>query len=697
LTPFKITCVTCQARLAVRSASLIGQILACPKCGSMVQVTAPATGAAAAGSAAHDSAHDSIGAAASGIAIAGAAPPSPAPAAPPTSGFEDVADFGAELDARPPSVPPSSIAKRAATPNAKPVQPAVASAVKHSVGGLSTTKLIAIGVGSAVAASALVAGVLTLLRPGTSEAPAVPSAGAAAVTPAPSVVTTQPKVAPAPPANDAVRPDTATATPPTNGDAADPIVAAPPAAVEAATPPEAPQVAPVNETIAATATAPPVADVIVADAAAANDADAPRLRIDPLDLDPEGLDLATLLNGDSGPPIDSVAMSELEQTPPPVNSDAPANEEAAAGAAALPEGGRIAEGAEIEPPAAPAILLARRLPGVKVTQMPLALFVDFATGLSAVPVSVSVDELQLAAASSSSEVSVDVKDATLEQMLAEGLRPLRLEPMVVDGQIVLRRTGAGGRRQLAYPVDDLVAGDAKPLAAWVTRFVTPEAWQAGGGDGQLEAEGSTFRIDADERVGFATILFLEQYRVACGLPPKSKYPAALLKSRAAKGELASRLEAPATFTFTRPTALRELVHWWQQEADMAILVDWPALAQSRLAPHSRVTASVAGKPWSEALTTVLEPLGLGWRLVDKWTIEISTLAELQSQPVLELYSLANATGGRSAAALMKVKALSGDAVFDDERDVLIVRGPATMQRDLLAWLQADKLLAAEPR
>jgi hypothetical protein len=682
--PFKIICVTCQARLAVRSASLIGQILACPKCGSMVQVAAPTAGGAA---------QDSTAAAANGLAIASVAMRTPAAAAHPMGVFEDVADFGAELDASPTSASPSAVAKKAATPTAKPVPSPVASAVKQSARGLSTTNLFAIGIGSALAGSALVACVLTLLRPEATEPPAALTPAA----PAPSAVAAHAEVVPAPPADDAVPSAAAQAV--TNAEAANPPVTDPPAAAETVTPSEAPEVAPV-ETPAATASAPPVAEVEVAEAAAVNDADAPRLRIDPLDLDPEGLDLATLLHGDSKPPIDSVAMSDLEQAPKPVDSDAPANEEAGAGPIELPEGGRVAAGAEIEPPAAPAILLARRLPAVKVTQMPLALFVDFATGLSAVPVSVPVDELQLAAASSSSAVSVDLKDATLEQMLAEGLRPLRLEPKVVDGQIVLRRSGAGGRRQLAYPVDDLISGDAKELAAWVTRFVTPDAWQTGGGDGRLQADGATLRVDADERVGFATILFLEQYRVACGLPPKSKYPAALLKSRSAKGELAARLAGPATFTFTRPTALRDLIHWWQQEADMAILVDWPALTQSRLAPHSRVTASIAGKPWSEALSTVLEPLGLGWRHVDKWTIEISTLAKLQREPVLELYGLANGASGRSADALAKVKALSGsasDAVFDVEQGVLIVRGPATMQHDLLAWLQAEKLLAAEPR
>jgi len=39
---FKITCVTCNAKLSVRNRELIGQIVACPRCESMVQVEAPA-------------------------------------------------------------------------------------------------------------------------------------------------------------------------------------------------------------------------------------------------------------------------------------------------------------------------------------------------------------------------------------------------------------------------------------------------------------------------------------------------------------------------------------------------------------------------------------------------------------------------------------------------------------------------------
>ena len=39
---FRIDCVTCQAELSVRNESIIGTIIACPRCGSMVEVSQPA-------------------------------------------------------------------------------------------------------------------------------------------------------------------------------------------------------------------------------------------------------------------------------------------------------------------------------------------------------------------------------------------------------------------------------------------------------------------------------------------------------------------------------------------------------------------------------------------------------------------------------------------------------------------------------
>src|SRR2546421_2230817 len=51
--PFRIICETCRSRLKIRSSEVIGEIHACPKCGSMVHIQPPAGWSAEAAPQAH--------------------------------------------------------------------------------------------------------------------------------------------------------------------------------------------------------------------------------------------------------------------------------------------------------------------------------------------------------------------------------------------------------------------------------------------------------------------------------------------------------------------------------------------------------------------------------------------------------------------------------------------------------------------
>lgn len=436
--------------------------------------------------------------------------------------------------------------------------------------------------------------------------------------------------------------------------------------------------------------------------APAIEAAAPRLRIDPLELDPEGMDLSTLTSARTADPL---AESQIAETPAPVAATNAAPVEAGTdGPAAAPPELRFEPAG---PPSNVAELLERRLPAVTIESMPLCRFLTFASDLAGLPVSVSPDELRLAAVSAATPVTVDAKNATIEELLAAAVGPLRLAAAVDGPHIVLRRKSEDKRRELAYPVDDLAAGDAElqRLATWVQDLVAPETWKAHGGEGVLTIDGATLRIDNSERSGFETILFLERYRVARGLKPRSKYPPALLAAGAAAGELRQRMQGPATFTFTQPTPLRAVVGWWQEELETAVLIDWPALAGERTWPQSRITASAMNQPWGESLDKALAPLGLGWRAVDGRTIEITSLAKIRTEPQLAIYRLASSSSvGDSvnaadlrdrvaAAAQADGAAGSGATFYDAEHRVLLVRQPAAVQRRLADGLAAAGFLA----
>ena len=178
--------------------------------------------------------------------------------------------------------------------------------------------------------------------------------------------------------------------------------------------------------------------------------------------------------------------------------------------------------------------------------------------------------------------------------------------------------------------------------------------------------------------------------------PRSKYPKELLASEANLAALDERLAAPATFTFLRPTPAREAFRWWAEELGVAVLVDWPALAEQRLTPTARLTASAAGQPWSEALDAVLNPLGLAWRAVDAGTIEITTSDKIAREPEVWVYRLDDKAPADSAQLLQRVNDQEAAAAFyDAEHRVLLLRAPAKVQREVRAEFARDGWLAAD--
>lgn len=582
--------------------------------------------------------------------------------------------------------------------------------------------------GGAVVGAALVATALTLLS-GDDPAPSIvantnvapPVVAQPTIDPSTFDANTPPVVSVEPPPANPVGESPATAA---AADAAaniepsadNPLVEAPADKAADAAPTAAAPATDDGNTTAATETAVPDAadETPAADAAADVETAAdeqPKLRIDPLEIDPEGLNLSTLYNG---PPKDPIAASQLPGEPEGVELSVPAAHEAPPGEAPPVEEPKASgavrrdEQAADVPAGNVATLLARKTQELKIENMPLCRLLDLSVQLSGVPVSVAPEQLRLAAVSAGQPATADVKDATIEEFLAAALKPLRLQPVVVDDQIVLIRGGNNPRRSVAYAVDDLASDPAaiEQLATDIQQLVAPESWQAAGGAGTIAVDGKQLKIETGEAIQYEVLLLLERSRAALGLPPRSKYPAALIGAEAAPIALAERLSAPATFTFSQYTPLREIFRHWQEEMQVAVLVDWPALADLRLWPNTRIACSSTDKSWDKALDEVLTPLGLAWRAIDKRTIEITTQEKAATAPVVEIYRLrpeALGNGEDLAEEVNEIAASAGSpaeaqtaTVVDAAHGLLIVRQPATIQRAIAIWL-AEKQLLAVPK
>lgn len=576
---FKITCVTCRAGLSVRNEALIGQIIACPKCGSMVEV-----------------------------------------------------------------VPPNE-------PEAPPAE--AGSPVVEAATG-SSYALLAWSVTGVVAGVALLGAVF--LWPSS---PAVSDAAAPREVAPPVAAETVADSLPA--TTEAPRP---TSTVDETADEPDPVKPPP-------LPPPEP-VAAEEKAVAPVDGAEPQADAVPIEA--------PRVarKFNPLDLDPEGLDLATL--DDAPKQKDARTLEE-----PPPSPEPPASTEPVVRRGADSERNLAARDAKAQ--------FDKRLPALSVRNMPLVDYLTLMSQLGGVPVSVGSEQLLMAGISPRRQVSLDAKDITLDEALARVLDPLRLEHEFQGPQVVVVRQGADQVREIEYPIDDL-GTSGEQLAGLVKQFVAPTSWQ----QGSLEIADDSLRIEQTQRVHYQVLVFLERLRLVSGLTPRSRYPIQRLAPTPLHGAMAERLAGPALFTFSRETPLAEVLLHWQREIDVPLLIDWPALAEADLWPESTIVCAVADTTWGAALDEVLEPLGLDWRATFGGAIEISSAERLQHDMQLELYPLVREKTADCEAAVSALKqqlvATEGDLTFDPEASALIARQPASAQRQILAWLTEHHLLRA---
>jgi hypothetical protein len=675
---FKITCVTCRARLSVRDAALVGQIIGCPRCGMMVQVTPSA-------------AASSVGAAA--IAAAPTKIPAALPTPPPAATFEDLSQAAHASPAMPP--PPSEApafedAAEVVLPEPVAESAAPAAQIATATKGWGAYKFPALIAAGAIAGSAMVALGLTWFG----EKPTVAATSSNVASPVePPANPDEPAKSEAP-AEDHQRPSIDAQTSPANADVEEsllpleePGLSQTPQEPQPEAPPRVETPKEVEAAIESPAEGAPTE--IVAEKPNIEPAAEPRLRIDPLDVDPEGLDLTTIFSGRQKDPL---AASQLPKEEEPAPSAVPAAPPVAA--PAEPRAVHRDERGDVGAPSAVEALVARKLPAVSVKKMPLCRLLDLSSQLSGLPVSVAPAELRMAAVSAATPASVDANDATIEQLLTAALQPLRLQPVIEGEHVLLKWKGDDARRAVDYPVDDLAstAERVKQLGKWVTLLAAPEAWRDAGGDATMTIDGSELRVEAPVPVQYEVLFLLERYRLTRGLPTRTKYPSNLLVGGSFHQAVAERMSAPALFTFSQYAPIREVFRFWQEETEVAVLVDWPALAEERVWPQTRIACSAADKPWAEAMDAVLEPMGLAWRAVDRRAIEITTRAKVDSASMLECYRL-KADAAASGDQVMKhIEALAGDgggahAVFyDAESRTLLIRLPAAAHRRIVSEL-----------
>jgi hypothetical protein len=387
-------------------------------------------------------------------------------------------------------------------------------------------------------------------------------------------------------------------------------------------------------------------------------------KIDPLDFDAANLDLVLVKGAGTDPP--PIAPTP-NAGPAPVTPEENLDERLAMRAGASRAVVRRSETGPL-PEVDLTAALATPIAELELPKLPLWRAAEMVGDLSGVAVTVDPAALRMAGLTANHAVPLRGTEVSLAKTLTAVLSPAGLSYAERFGQLTIVRPGAEEPRAVRYEVADLVRETDLDVAEVLRETVLDET-------DTLEETNATLRITAPLATQYEVLRLLEQWRKSRDLPKRSKYPERFLSAEPSFAGLQSQLADRTTFSFVSPTPLAEVTRYWAKGASVVILVDWQSLAGQEFGPGSQISCSVADKPWSEALTLVLEPLGLTWRAIDAGTIQITTLEADRDRPLVEIYP--------QPAGVKEIPTPEEGTLFFDARGrMAIFCGPATGHREV---------------
>lgn len=614
--PFPVLCETCGAKLKVRDPAAIGQIHACPKCESMVHIIAP-------------------------VAAADQNPTAIAPISASPSRMESAkapADFATEIDQllQTPAQAPESQSTELSHGESEPLDPdsetlesatssnAVATLVWSGAGVLACFV-----VGGLVAAwwmnsdndsnaTTTVASLAIPMADATGDSTDADSTEQASETSAMEV--NKPVVDPSEqlPESQSNTSSAAADTEPT----LEPIL------------PDLPPAKDANEQ-------PSVADEPIE----SNEPDTlPPL--DPLAIDSANLDLLLIPDADLGgtpKPVETLSDSVEAEVPEETIDIAPAapSRFTAGSSSRGPTFDESFSEEELEQ------RLATVVPSAAWRNVPAYMAFEELAQLSGTPITVDPATLRmrgLSAQQSITLVSEGESILSLSQSMAQQLK-LATEP--VTGGLLLVKPGVDRWRDQQYDVSDLARGTEQTqiLADAVRNLVAPDTW--GSADASLEIGDGLLKVNQQMRVHYDLLILCERWRIARGLPSRSRYPVTLLDNKPRLAQLSGKLARPTTFSFVDWTPLSQALGYLQESSNLVLLADWHTMGQIDLRPATTISASANNMPWSDALDATLAPIGLAWLPVDGQTLQITTQEAAEQRDWVEFYPTNNPQALRS--------------------------------------------------
>jgi len=316
--------------------------------------------------------------------------------------------------------------------------------------------------------------------------------------------------------------------------------------------------------------------------------------------------------------------------------------------------------------------LAEKVASIELPAVPLRKAVNLLEALGGVRITYDLEEMALAGVSLETPVRLKQTDLSVGEILRQILEPMGLVYLVEGEDVVISRPPAARQHwhTVRYDVSDLTdceENSPEQIAKLVERFVLPESWLASGGKGKIEVQDEVFLVHQTDLGHRQVTDLLEKLRLARGLPLRIDPSRKDLSLQTRLTQMRPVLDRGVTANFGSPTPLPEILSYLEQLGQVAIVVDWVSVRAEGHPASLSGTLRVHQQPLAQALSQLLEPLGLTWRIASPGLIQVTTQKTAGMELELEFYPCSEpiAALGSPQAVLEAIKDHVGRTAWED--------------------------------
>ena len=284
--------------------------------------------------------------------------------------------------------------------------------------------------------------------------------------------------------------------------------------------------------------------------------------------------------------------------------------------------------------------LADPLAEIELNDVPLIGVMDLLSSMSTVPITLDADMLAQLGVAPRDRVTLRLGSTTIGDALRTAVAKRGLS-VAIDGGGLIVTAPADYRetpRKIRYTVSDLAGEDQaalEKLATMIRNLVAPQSWRGNGGEGSIEPVGNALLVVQTGDVHRRILIFCEKLRNARRLPLRSREDPRLFTLATRADRARKTLDRPVTVNFHEPAPLARILAYLSQVTGVDILVDRASLALADTSDQVEATLTARKQRLGEALTALLRPLGLTYRIVGDELIQVTTEEAAEERLELE--------------------------------------------------------------